>query len=198
MTTAGKHAAVKPGDNPFRSGCVDALGYRSPTGETLQAIETRVRDAGFRGALVGPHGHGKSTLMHHLATLDPPSGADRHDVLQVMPDGSSVGSVKQALASDASRLFIDGYDLLPWRLRWALLRRTQVIITSHRKTRFPTLLQFETTPELLGQLIEQLSPEVFGRLGHQEIRALHARHEGNVRNVLRELYDRVAMGEFAP
>ncbi|MBB6428962.1 hypothetical protein [Algisphaera agarilytica] len=193
---ADAKTVVSPRDNPFRSGCVDALEYASPTGESFEQIVTRVRNAGFRGALVGPHGHGKSTLMQALAELDPPADAEHHDIIQIMPDGTNMHAVKHALGSDADRLFVDGYDLLPWRLRWKLARRPGVLVTSHRETKLPTLLRCETTPALLEGLVERLSPEVCGALGHEAIMELHARHGGNIRNALRELYDRVAVGEF--
>lgn len=189
--------SVKPSENPFRSARVDALDYVSPSGESWEAIEARVQAAGFRGALVGPHGHGKTTLMTRLATLDPPSGADRHEIVQVAADGSNLDEVERVLSEERPRLFIDGYDLLPWRLRRAVRRHPEAIVTSHRETRMPTLLLFETTPNLLGMLIVRLSPAVHDALGDDAVASLHAVHRGNVRNALRELYDRTAAGEFA-
>ncbi|MEO0513804.1 MAG: hypothetical protein AAF086_00730 [Planctomycetota bacterium] len=188
---------MKPSENPFRSGCVNALGYVSPSGEPWESIVSRVRAAGFRGALVGPHGHGKSTLMAKLATLDPPAGAERHDVVQVMADGSNVRDVKRDIAAHDGRLFIDGYDLLPWRLRATLRQRREVIVTSHRDTRLPTLVRCETTPALLGELVGRLSPSVRAGLGDDGVAVLHRRHAGNIRDALRELYDRVATGAFS-
>ncbi len=192
---------VKPSDNPFRSGCVDGLAYVSPTGETWETIVSRVKAANFRGALVGPHGHGKSTLMHQLALIDPPSGLTQHPVIQVMADGSNVDEVKRALTAGDGRLFIDGIDLLPWRLRRGVAHRREVIVTSHRTTRLPTLVDCETTPGspgagVLGELVGRLSPSVRAALGDEGVTALHERHRGNVRDALRELYDRVAVGEF--
>lgn len=196
MNTAGGNTIVKPSDNPFRSKCVDALGYTSPSGEPWAEIESRIRAAGFRGALVGPHGHGKSTLMLRLAKLDPPAGHEQHDVIQVMPNGSNLREVKLAIAIHEGRLMIDGYDLLPWQTRAALRKRREVIVTSHRETRLPTLVRCQTTPQLLGELVGRLSPAVREALGEEALTSLHIRHAGNVRDALRELYDRVAVGEF--
>lgn len=196
MNNAYRKTIVKPSDNPFRSGCVDALGYVPPSGDAWEAIVSRVRAAGFRGALVGPHGHGKSTLMHQLATLDPSADAPRHPVIQVMADGSNIDEVKRALATGDGRLFIDGVDLLPWRLRRVIVQRREVIVTSHRTTRLPALVNCETTPGLLGELVGRLSPNARAALGDAALASLHERHLGNVRDVLRELYDRVAAGEF--
>lgn len=196
MTATPAHRPVKPSENPFRSGCVDALGYVSPSGEPWTEIESRVRATGFRGAIVGPHGHGKSTLMFRLAKLDPPAGHEEHGVIQVMPDGSNLRQVKHAIATHKGYLFIDGYDLLPWRTRAALRKRREVIMTSHRETRLPTLVRCETTPGLLDDLVGRLSPNVREALGENDLMLLHARHAGNVRDALRELYDRVAVGEF--
>lgn len=187
---------VPPRDNPFRSACVDALGYVPPNGQTWEEIESRIRAANFRGALVGPHGHGKSTLMHRLAKLDVPCARESHDVIQVQADGSNLSDVKRALTIGPPRLFLDGYDLLPWRLRRKVSRRPQVIVTSHRETKLPTLFRCETTPRLLGEVIGHLSPVVKQALADDAMAALYSAHHGNIRNALRELYDRVASGEF--
>ena len=94
-------------------------------------------------------------------------------------------------------LFLDGYDLMSVRMRSALWRRRWVVVTSHHKTALPTLLRCETDPELLGGLIQELSPAVRGAVDDAELRSLYARCGGNIRDALREMYDRVADGEFA-
>lgn len=207
MGVAGARKPVKPSDNPFRSGCVDALGYL-PIGRSLSEIETLFRDAGYRGVLFGPHGHGKSTLMHHLARVGLPEGAAPHRVIQVADDLSNLHELKAGMKNRDGVLMVDGFDLLPWWWRWRVSRRRRVLVTTHRDLVLSPMISWmnpqkmsprfccETTPALLGELIARLSPSVRGVMDEGAIAALYARHHGNVRDALRELYDRVAAGEF--
>jgi hypothetical protein len=87
-------------------------------------------------------------------------------------------------------LLLDGAEQLEARA-WKRVERQSragggLVITSHRPGLLPTLLQCETTPELLGEIVRELAGE--------ESRAplpaeLYARHRGNLREALRELYD---------
>jgi hypothetical protein len=94
-------------------------------------------------------------------------------------------------------LAIDGYDRLRAAERWRLRRRRgPTLVTSHTATGLPLLRRCETTPALLGQIIDELSPAVRAALPDAEVEALHARHRGDVRLALREMYDRAGAGEF--
>lgn len=196
---------VKPGENPFRSACVDALTYQ-PAGKGWDEIERRFRHRRFRGALIGPHGHGKSTLMREMgARLGPIAAAsigeseDAPRYVQMRPDDPDQHAhIRRLIREVPQLLMIDGYDLLGWRDRLRLTRRRRpTLVTSHRRTAMPTLLRCRTSPALLANLIGQLAPGLERALGESEIEALHISHDGNVRDALRELYDRVAAGGFA-
>ncbi|MEM7625748.1 MAG: hypothetical protein AAF333_08970 [Planctomycetota bacterium] len=196
-------AATKPSENPFRSACLDELPYL-PT-EGWRVIERRLRDARFRGAVVGPHGHGKTTLIEHLA--------DQVSLAPAMPEGSTVEvvcyirvdpsdrsqrhQIRRVIRHQPGLLVIDGYDLLGWwdRLR-VRMRRRPVLVTSHRETPLATVARCRTSPELLADLIERLSPPARAALGRAEITRLYEGHRGNLRDALRELYDRVADGDL--
>lgn len=195
---------VKPGENPFRSGRVDALEYR-PVGSSWEKIEKRLADCRFRGALVGPHGHGKSTLMwqigqRYASRANQLAGVEDggFSYFQIKPeDREQPAALRAAIREYPRLLLIDGYDMLSWRDRVRVVFRAKpTLVTSHRRTPLATLLVCRTTPGLLGDLVERLSPEVRGLLGDKHIAELHEGHGGNVRNALRELYDLVAAGEF--
>ena len=64
-----------------------------------------------------------------------------------------------------------------------------LVITSHRAGLLPTLLECQTTPVLLAELVHDLLDEVPGDQDHHSDGELLARHGGNVRDALRELYD---------
>ena len=169
------------------------------------AIARRLRETKFRGAVVGPHGHGKTTLLLNLA--------DHVDLLPAMPRGSTVTTsmwvqvrpgeranlttVRRMVRGYPYLLLLDGYDLLPRRDRArVLVRRGPVLVTSHRRTMLPTVAHCRTSAELLGRLIERLSPDTRAAMTDAAVAGLYARHRGNVREALRELYDRVAGGAY--
>ena len=53
-------------DNPFTVQRIHALAYRLE-GTSWEALLERLEALRFRAALVGPHGHGKSTLLKEIA-----------------------------------------------------------------------------------------------------------------------------------
>lgn len=87
-------------------------------------------------------------------------------------------------------LFLDGAEQLGW-LSWTAVRlRTRraggLVVTSHRPGLLPTLFECQTSPELLTGIVEDLAGS------DVEVGELWAQHRGNVRDALRELYDRWA------
>jgi len=169
-----------------------------PGGESWDVIEDRLRHANFRGAIVGPHGHGKTTLM--LALRDRLQADAAFDVryLQVMAEGSNAQRVCASIRERDTLLLLDGYDLLGWADRLRLWRRPRTVVTRHGRTLLPQWVRCETSEPLLGQLIKRLSVETYAALGDSGVAALYDRHHGNVRDALRELYDSAARGDGVP
>jgi ABC-type hemin transport system ATPase subunit len=56
---------VRACDNPFRVQRLGALAYRL-AGTTWEELLKRAERLGFRAAIVGPEGHGKSTLLAEI------------------------------------------------------------------------------------------------------------------------------------
>jgi len=188
---------VKPSENPFRSARVDALAYRLTglgvsVSAGLEHLEPRLRQTQFRGAIVGPHGHGKSTLMRQLLKLQTPPDIGQPFFIQVKADGSNTVQVREHLKRPTGLLLLDGYDLMSVRMRSALWRRRHVVVTSHFKTALPTLHRCETSAALLGELIGELSPATRQSMDEGQLAALFDKHQGNLRDALREMYDRAA------
>jgi hypothetical protein len=138
---------------------------------------------------VGPHGHGKTTLLEDLA----PRIADRGFRVRTVSlreahprlDRADKELIRSLGPEDV--LLLDGAEQLGW-LSWRALRfRTRraggLVITSHRPGLLPTLFECQTSPALLAGIV--------GELAGSEVEAgeLWARHGGNVRDALRELYD---------
>ena len=141
----------------------------------------------FRAALVGPHGHGKTTLLEELAPRLTARGFRVRTVTLRQEERRVDWKRLRGLGPD-DILFLDGIELLDrlaWlRVRFRCRRAGGLIITSHRPGRLPTLLECGTTPELLAGLVRELTGEEL------DTGELFARHGGNLRLVFWNLYDR--------
>lgn len=199
--------ALPPRENPFRTERLDRLAYRSPaTGEPADPapLADRFDQLGRRAAIVGPEGSGKTTLLDALVA----ELGDRGLELQrwrAAPGGGGLvrertGESGRSPAADlhtggtSTLLVVDGLDRLGRRDRRRLRRAARsaagLLATSHRRLRLPTLLRCTTTPALLEALIAELTADAsIEPRSLPSAEALHARHRGNVRTALLELYD---------
>lgn len=176
-------------ENPFAVQRVLAIRYRL-AGTSWDELLARLAALRFRAALVGPHGHGKTTLLEDLGARLAGRGFRVRSVILHEGDRRLAPPQRREIFSDLNPtdiLLLDGAEQLG-RLAW-LEVRTRVrsagglVITSHRPGLLPTLYECRTTPELLKGIVgELLGKEV-------AVEELFARHEGNVRGALRELYD---------
>lgn len=214
-TGARSRAPTRARDNPFATDRLEALGYRSPrTGEPvdLEPLLARWESLGRRAAIVGPEGSGKTTLLDEL---EPILEARGHAVRRLRAEAGSGVLVEERSRQRVVRpegltesdghtiLVVDGADRLKRRI-WRRLRRASgrgnasraggLLVTSHRTGLLPTLTECATSPELLERLVADLvgsGPAAPDRpLPPAAI--LHARHRGNLRLALLELYDRWA------
>jgi hypothetical protein len=165
---------------------------------TWDDLLARLAALGGRAALVGPHGHGKTTLLEDLGSRLEARGFRLR--LVTLHEGD------RRLAPHQERLFftgltaadcllLDGAEQLG-RLAWRSVERRSraaggLVVTSHRAGLLPTLLECRTTPELLADLVLQLLGPAAGESGESgpSPEELYARHRGNLRDALRELYD---------
>ena len=188
---------MKARENPFASRHVERVRFRLP-GLTWDELIVRSEALGHRAAIVGPKGHGKTTL---LDGLEPHLRERGFDVLRLRLTEESPRLPRTELVAlrvaITSRHFIllDGTEQMNW-WRWQQFLRVVasaagLIITTHRAGRLPTLFQCETSPSLLQALMDELLPNSSPGLPAAE--ELFHRHRGNVRDALRELYDRCAV-----
>ncbi|MHC5005643.1 MAG: hypothetical protein ACYTJ0_21290, partial [Planctomycetota bacterium] len=172
-------------DNPFRAARLDALAFR-PRGTSWPALMRRVAEHGRRGAIVGPEGHGKSTLLralgHRLETAGLP-------VVAVRARRESRGltarqeAVLAAAAAGGAVALVDGADALGGRA-WRRVRRAAVaagglLVTTHRPGRLPTIHHCVTDLDLLRELVAELAGP--GAVSEEMLDDLFRRHHGNVR-----------------
>ncbi|WP_459557170.1 hypothetical protein [Lacunimicrobium album] len=197
-------STIVPADqNPFASRYLDSLPYQFlDTRITLESLLTRWEQMGHRAAIVGPCGHGKSTLLDSLRVLLHEKGYTTTRIKLSRGEWRFTREHHDQILNAIQNqriLLLDGVEQLPW-LYWAWLKTFgwpksfQLLITSHVKGRLPTLIETKTSPELLGCLIERLLP--CSKMTDSEITVLFNQHHGNVRMALLELYDRASTGEL--
>jgi hypothetical protein len=183
---------MKARDNLFRSERVESLSYRFQDGDWAGLMK-RLEALSYRAAIVGPHGAGKTTLLNQLAPRLAEAGFRiKHLFLndQSHPiDRATLRAWCDGLSRETVVL-LDGADLMSrmawWRFRRASQRAAGLIVTSHRAGLLPTLIECRTTPELLDELLAELLGEPRQNMQHAE---RFDKHRGNLRDVLRELYD---------
>lgn len=168
--------------NPFRTACVEALAPRLD--EPLPALVARFAAAGQRGLLAGPHGSGKTTTLEALAPL-----LGEVTWLRLRADRAHNRAAIALLPRLISGvLLLDGLEQLGPLAWWQVQRRApRILATSHREHRLPLLHRHATHAPLLNELVVAL-----GATPPADAELLIARHHGNLRHCLRELYDRVA------
>ena len=181
-------------DNPFATVHLHRLRYRLQ-GATWDELLDRLQRLNWRAAIVGPHGSGKTTLLEALAGRLRERGFETRR-LRLSEDHPRIefGECDEVLADLRSEhiVLLDGSEQMG---RWAwhrFERRSRgaggLIITAHRPGRLPSLLTCETTPGLLGYVVQELLPDA-PALSAATARDLFLRHRGNLREALRELYD---------
>lgn len=191
---------MKARDNPFAVDRVLRIRYEFAD-DSLEELLARLQQQGGRGAIVGPHGSGKTTLLEDLAARLEAQGqrvhllrlsAERRSIPRetIRSLGAELGTRDAVLCDGAEQL-----GTLAWRqLRFRVRKAGMLTATTHRAGRLPTLLETRTTPELLESIVRRLLAEPVTPLPFS-IPELFLRHDGNLRDALRELYDRCATDE---
>jgi hypothetical protein len=151
--------------NPFRSSRILAFRYRFLESD-WDGLLAQLEAMGMRGAIVGPEGTGKTTLLEDLG--------------------------ERLQRSGRRILLLDGADPLSRREWRDVLRRASgeggLVVTAHREGFLPTLLRTRTTPEILDAAVVSASGRGCASFGVSP-EELWTRHGGNVRTAIRELYD---------
>jgi hypothetical protein len=181
-------------ENPFRTERLLGLRYRFRDGDWESLLAT-LAVMGYRAAIVGPEGSGKSKLLSETAPRLEALGFTLRKLTLHEKDGRQSGRLaRQFLASVAPGdiILVDGAEqmgLLAWtRFRAAARTASGLLVTTHRPGRLPTLVECTTWPDLLDEILfELLGDEAL--LWHDRARRLYLRRGGNVREVLLDLYD---------
>ena len=185
---------MRPRDNPFSTDRVLKVRYR-PQGWSWDGLLDRLAKMNYRAAIVGPEGRGKTTLMEDLGSRLCERGFGVQTV-RLTRERSPFDRVWLrdffASVTPGHVILFDGAEQLSrpawWRFRRLTRRAGGLVITSHRTGMLPTLVECETDAALLAGIIRDLLPS----RSRDDAAELFARHRGNVRDALRELYDHYA------
>ncbi|HZY90588.1 MAG TPA: hypothetical protein VFE78_37545 [Gemmataceae bacterium] len=193
--------APRSGSNPFSTRFVrpGAVPFLFPPDQDAPGLVRALMSLGWRGAILGPHGSGKSTLVAALLPVlreagKEPLAVTLHDGQRTLP----AEAWRELLRPAARVAVIDGYEQLSrwqrWRLRRLCRRRGHgLLATAHTPVGLPILLRLSVTPETAVRVIERLLttvPEATAlRPSASELAARLQRQGENFREVLFELYD---------
>lgn len=142
---------------------MEGLRYRVPgvAAELLMPmLLERYARLGYRGALVGPKGHGKTTLLEAFA------GYLRGEGYPVRVVWARVGDRLAPLGAVSARevVCLNGAEALGWfrwwRFRWEARGAAGILVTANREGMLPTLWRCETTAALFEELVGELAPGV--------------------------------------
>jgi hypothetical protein len=189
---------VKARENPFRVVRVlSAIRYARPADDSDESRDgavsllPRLEALCYRAAIVGPHGSGKTTLLEDLERLLARRGF-RITHVRLDADDRRLPSdwrLSTGRLEAGDIVCLDGAEqlgLVAWLwFRWRTRRAGGLIITSHRRGRLATLVA--CAAGLLDRIIRRLAPDAFAAA--PPAAELFARHHGNLRDALRELYD---------
>jgi hypothetical protein len=173
-----------------------ALPFRFNNGQCVEHLISKLAAQQWQGAIVGPHGSGKSTLLESLKPAIVAAGRTFEAIS--LRDGQHrlPRDFFAARASSANTvIIIDGYEQLGWPARLHVSLRcvvtgAELLVTSHKPTRIPTLIHLTPNLQLIEQLVDDLCTEVSTTITRADIDASHACHGSNVREILFDLYDR--------
>ena len=184
--------------NPFSSRHVRPGRLQPLTAETkirdLPALMATIRAAGGSAAIEGSHGTGKSTLMVALAGELASAGrlAGNLQLRSTRDCLTALGLVWRA--EPGSTVCLDGWERLGWPGSLAVrclarMRGCDLLVTSHRPTGLPLSIVLAGSLRLLRAIVAEL-PDHGGLIQDQDLVTAFARHEGNLREALCDLYDR--------
>ncbi len=184
--------------NPFcaarlRPGTID---FVFEQGKNLQQLVDALEANAWLGQIIGGHGTGKSTL---LAALAPAIEARGRLVKSITLTAGERRLPREFITSlkDSAGLgvaAVDGIEQLhPWN-RLHLRRVCQahgsgLVAASHRRTNLPSLYETAVDEARAWRVVQQLQRGFPPRVEAEDLALRLARHQGNLREALFDLYD---------
>ncbi len=184
--------------NPFcaarlRPGTID---FVFEQGKSLQQLVDSLEAHAWQGQIIGRHGTGKSTLLAALT----PAIADRGRLVKstILVAGQRhlprefMTSLR--LSAGLGVAAVDGVEQLPFWNRLLLKRFCRrhgvgLVVASHRSADLPILYETVLDEARAWRVVEQLQNGFPPRIEIGDLTARLARHQGNLREALFDLYD---------
>jgi hypothetical protein len=187
-------------ENPFCTRRVrpGAVTFCFPLGSSAEDIINRLRQNLWRGEIVGPHGSGKSTLISHILT--PLDEAGRKPIFFELHNAQHRltndwrETIELTVSSKPAIVVVDGYEQLNswnrfWLNRYCHDRDVGLLVTSHVPVGLPEIYNTSSSLDLACQIVEQLLQNEEKNIPTEIVSELFTRHDGNIREVLFNLYD---------
>ena len=193
--------------NPFSASRIrpGAIPFIFTTPKEWEHLLARIGACNYWGEIVGQHGTGKSTLLlqigEHLKSCGQRARRFRASRRGWLATARQLSRHRESV----DVVLLDEFDSLPWigrRQVVSLLRRNRagLILSSHRTHGLPTLLRTSTNTRLARHVVESLLSQrehlqeaelksTYRPPTEECLTALLDKHDGNMREVLFDLYD---------
>jgi len=193
---------VSARNNPFAVQRTDAIpfDFSETNFANVESFYHHVRQFNFRGAILGKHGRGKTTLLCDLHSFFRDQGINSELVFLPRERQLQRESIDEFVQRGlgGSIILVDGIERASFLARQRVLSHSKqyggFIATTHRTSRLRTLLHCRTSQQTLIATLDSLG------LNQPNIATaalpLLSKHGGNIRLVLRELYDQYADGKL--
>lgn len=185
---------MKAKDNPFSTQQISKIKYYLSETE-LENLIKGLKELNFYAAIVGNHGSGKTTLLESIVI--------KLIELNYKPKLLRLNTEKPNFPKSFLREFsrslkktdiviLDGAEqlnFLSWQyFKYKIQNAGGLIITTHKEGRLPTLYKCEASYKILDQILFELLGIQAKKL-EENSQKLFDKHQGNIRDVLREYYD---------
>lgn len=180
---------VKARNNPFATTRLEALEYRFEN-DSWDSFLGRLRSMNYQGAIVGPEGVGKTTLLLELERKLQEEG--QNPLLLRLSGGKRnlPASFWLCKKQSASVVLVDSVENLAWWQFQLLKLKCKIhslglIVTAHKEGLLPTLIRCRTSFDLFADMAENLAGL---NLERRVLEKIYSRCQGNVRLAFLELY----------
>ncbi len=186
---------TRPGSLPYR--------FANPCAE--KQLDRRIEQLVGCGQIMGAHGTGKSTLIHHLVQRFRQTGLIVFHVRLSPSQHRWDGAFRRWCQSDQHAiLFIDGFEQISLPSKWVIAMTARwmnrrCIVSTHQDQGFPTLWQTLADVGLSQRLADELTRrQGVDRVPPPVLRRLWIQSDGNVRELLFDLFDWYADEQALP